>query len=366
MAVHQREGARSSASGGAPAGTVGVRAGTAGVRAGTAGTPAGRRRAQVSGTGLLLALVATLVWSGSFVTARALHDSVPPVQHAFWRWVVAIVAVAPFAARPAWRQRHLIRRHLGFVLLSALLGVTVYNTLVHQAGITTTAGTMGMIMAASPVLMALYERIGGAPLGARRVTGILIACAGVLLLLGPASGKGTLAPDLTPGDGWVMAAAAAFASYSALLKRRPRELGGLPFLFGTFVLGALMLLPAYGISLAVQGGFEPTAGTVGPLLYVGVFSSAVAFFAWNKAIALIGAARAGVVYYLQPVCVALLSFLVLDEPFGAGQALCLALIVGGVALGAASARTPRHPRTVPVGPGGTTDRGNATGQRPPV
>ncbi|MFC8919839.1 DMT family transporter [Streptomyces sp. NPDC047821] len=287
-----------------------------------------------SGLGLLLAAVATVVWSGSFVTSRALHDSVPPVQAAFWRWVVAVLAVAPFAARPAWRRRHLIRRHLGFVTLASLLGVTVYNTLVNQAGLTTSAGTMGMVMAASPVLMALYERLGGARLGPRRLTGMLIACAGVLLLVG----KGSLVPDLAAGDLWIVAAAVCFASYSALLRRRPAELGGAVFLFATFVLGALMLLPAYGVSLAVQGGFAPTAGTVGPLVYVGVFSSALAFFAWNKAIALIGAARAGVVYYLQPVCVALLSWLLIDESTGPSHLLCMALILGGVALGAARSR----------------------------
>ncbi|MFF8279333.1 EamA family transporter [Streptomyces lateritius] len=62
-----------------------------------------------AGRGVLLALVATVVWSGSFVTSRALHDSAPPVQAAFWRWIVALLAVAPFAARETWRQRRLVR-----------------------------------------------------------------------------------------------------------------------------------------------------------------------------------------------------------------------------------------------------------------
>ncbi|WP_019886339.1 DMT family transporter [Streptomyces purpureus] len=300
----------------------------------TAAPTTPRRVRRGAGLGLLLAALATVVWSGSFVTARALHDSVPPVQAAFWRWIVALVAVAPFALRETWRRREVIRRHFRFVVLAALLGVTVYNTLVNQAGLSTSAGNMGMIMAASPVLMAVYERLGGARLGARRVTGMLIACAGVLLLVG----KGSLALDLAPGDLWVMAAAVCFASYSALLKRRPAELGGRVFLFATFALGALMLLPVYAASLALQGGFEPTPGTVAPLVYVGVFSSAVAFFAWNKAVALIGAARAGVVYYLQPVCVALLSYAVLGEDLGALGVLCMALILGGVALASARRR----------------------------
>ncbi|MBT2397281.1 DMT family transporter [Streptomyces sp. ISL-100] len=296
--------------------------------AGERGRPG--RTEKAAAVGLVLAAVATFVWSGSFVASRALHDSVPPVQAAFWRWVVAIVAVAPFAAREAWRQRALLRRHLGFVTLAALLGVTVYNTLVNQAGLSTSAGNMGMIMAASPVLMALYERLGGARLGARRTVGMLVACAGVLLLVS----KGSTAMNFAAGDLWMLAAAVCFGSYSALLRRKPIEIGGLAFLFSTFVLGALMLLPAYVVSLTLQGGFEPTAGTVGPLVYVGVFSSAVAFFAWNKAIALIGAARAGVIYYLQPVCVALLSFALLGEATGPMQIVCMALILGGVMLGA--------------------------------
>ncbi|WP_418962959.1 DMT family transporter [Streptomyces lavendofoliae] len=286
-----------------------------------------------SGAGLLLAAVATVVWSGSFVTSRALHDSVPPVQAAFWRWIVAILAVAPFAARATWRQRRLIRRHLGFVALASLLGVTVYNTLVNQAGLTTSAGTMGMVMAASPVLMALGERLGGARLGPRRAAGLLIAFTGVLLL----AGDGSPASGPAAGDLWIVAAAVCFASYSALLKRRPAGLGGPALLLSTFVVGALMLLPAYAVSLAVQGGFEPTPGTLGPLVYVGVLSSAVAFFAWNRAVELIGAARAGVVYYLQPVCVALLSWALLGEELGPLGLLCMALILGGVALGTAGA-----------------------------
>ncbi len=287
--------------------------------------------------GIALAALATVVWSGSFVTSRALHDSVPPVQQAFWRWLVALAEVAPLGARQAWRQRRSIRRHLGFVLLASLLGVTAYNTLVNQAGLTTSAATMGMIMAASPVLMAVFERAAGVRLGARRVTGLLTACAGVVLLVGGGGGGGG-GGGFAAGDLWMIAAACCFASYSALLRRRPAELGGTAFLFTTFLFGAALLLPAQGASLAVEGGFTPTPATVLPLLYAGVASSAVAFFAWNKAIALVGPSRAGVVYHLQPVCVCLLSWAVLGEPTGWAQGLCMALILGGVALGAGTRR----------------------------
>ncbi|MER6776496.1 MULTISPECIES: EamA family transporter [unclassified Streptomyces] len=294
-------------------------------------TPDTRTKKGSAGLGLLLALVATVVWSGSFVATRGMADTVPPVQAVFWRWIIAAVAVAPFAARQAWRQRELIRRHLGFIALASLFGVALYNTLVHQAGLTTSASNMGMIMAASPVVMALYARLGGERLGVRRTFGLLLAAFGVLLLVG----DGSLGFDFGAGDLWMLAAALSFATYSALLKRKPAELGGPAFLITTFVLGALMLAPAYAVSVTVQGGFEVTAGTGGMLLYVGVMSSAVAFFAWNKAVSLIGAARAGVVYYLQPVCVAGLGLLLLGERTSPAELLCMALILGGVGLGSA-------------------------------
>ncbi|MEU9231534.1 DMT family transporter [Streptomyces subrutilus] len=299
------------------------------VRTVAQGKPTAAGKKGAAGLGVLLALLATVVWSGSFVATRDMADSVPPVQAVFWRWIIAALSVAPFAARQAWQQRALIRRHLGFVSLATLFGVALYNTLVHQAGLTTSASNMGMIMAASPVIMALYARLGGERLGKRRTFGLLLAAFGVLLLVG----DGSLGFDFGAGDLWMFGAALSFASYSALLKRKPAELGGLAFLITTFVLGALMLAPAYAVSVAVQGGFEVTVGTAGPLLYVGVFSSAVAFFAWNKAISVIGAARAGVVYYLQPVCVAGLGLLLLGERTGPAQLLCMALILGGVALG---------------------------------
>lgn len=296
-------------------------------------TPAKSR----AGHGLALALAATVVWSGNFVIARALHDTVPPVQTAFWRWIIALLAVAPLALPKVRRQWPAIRRHLGFLALAALLGVTLFNTLIYQAGRSTSATNMAMIAAASPAMIALFAR-GGERLGGRRVTGMVLALAGVVALVGKGSPAAVLRLDFAVGDLWMLAATAAFAGYSALLRRRPKEIGGLSFLFMTFALGAAMLIPAYAVSLAVEGGFDPTAGTVGPLLYIGVFSSAVAYFTWNKAIAIVGAARAGFVYYLQPVCVALLSFTVLDEAVGGTQLVCMVLIIAGVALGAGSRR----------------------------
>ncbi|MFI9241826.1 hypothetical protein ACIGXF_04375 [Streptomyces sp. NPDC053086] len=84
--------------------------------------------------GLACAALATVVRSGSFVTARGLHDSVPPVQHAFWRWVIALLALAPFGARRTWQQGHLFRRHARYVLLESFVALLSWAVLGEHTG----------------------------------------------------------------------------------------------------------------------------------------------------------------------------------------------------------------------------------------
>src|SRR3954467_15715875 len=55
----------------------------------------------------VLLAVSVLFWAGNWVFARALRFDVPPVALAFWRWLVALVILTPFAyahVRRQWRM----------------------------------------------------------------------------------------------------------------------------------------------------------------------------------------------------------------------------------------------------------------------
>ncbi|MFE3458547.1 DMT family transporter [Nocardiopsis aegyptia] len=282
--------------------------------------------------GPVLAGAATLIWSGNFVIARAVSGEIPPVQTAFWRWLIALAVLAPFAARGLWRHRHTIRRHARYIALVSLLGVTLFNTLIYVAGQTTSATNLALIAAASPVAIAVFAAVGGERLSPPRVTGMAVALVGVVALITKGDVGVLLSMDFAVGDLWMVAAMFTFAAYSALLRRKPPEVPAVVFLAATVLFGLVMLLPAQIVSVSVEGGFAPTTGTLSALAYIGVASSALAFFLWNKAVELIGATRAGVVYYLQPVCVAVLAYLTIAEPITVAQVACTALILAGVAL----------------------------------
>ncbi len=265
--------------------------------------------------GMILATVATVIWSGNFVLADGMAHAIRPVQLAFWRWVIAMLAVAPFAIPHIRRDWPAVRRHLGFLSIVALLGVTLFNTLIYTAGQTSPATNMAL------------EKPG-----AVGWAGAALSLIGIVVLITKGSMAMLLGLSFSAGDLWMVAAMTTFAGYSLMLRRTPRGISGLSLLLSTFVLGTAFLTPAYAWDVTAHGSFPVHTGTVAALLYVGVLSSAVAYFAWNKAIATVGVARAGIVYYLEPAIVAVLAYFTLGDGLNLAQLISMGLIIIGVAL----------------------------------
>lgn len=44
-------------------------------------------------TGIALALITVIVWSGNFIIARGLYKQIPPIGLAFYRWSLASVTI---------------------------------------------------------------------------------------------------------------------------------------------------------------------------------------------------------------------------------------------------------------------------------
>ena len=130
------------------------------------------------------ALLATVIWSGNFVVARALATLIPPWQCNFWRWLVALVVLLPFARRHLKRDWPGIRRHWLYLSLMAVLGVTLMNTLIYKAGQTTESLNMALLVPTAPIVILLFSRvIYGEPITPRRLAGMLVVLAGVIILV---------------------------------------------------------------------------------------------------------------------------------------------------------------------------------------
>lgn len=283
--------------------------------------------------GYLAALGATALWSGNFIVARGLSDVVPPVSLAFWRWVVAVVAILPFAIKPLSADKHTLRSHLPYLCLTALLGVTIFNPLVYIAGHTTSALNLSLIAITFPVFIIILSRVlYGELITQTKVAGVLLVSGGVILLIT----RGNLAMlrslSFTVGDLWMLAASLVFALYSILVKQKPRNISIWSFQFSTFLLGLAFLTPFFLWETAhVQPVIYNTA-TALSILYVGIFASLTAFLFWNQAIVHIGPAKAGLIYYTLPIFSGLLAYFFLNEDIGLIHLLSALLIVTGIVI----------------------------------
>lgn len=282
-------------------------------------------------SGYFFAIGATAIWSGNFIIARGLNDSIPPVSLAFWRWVVAVMVFLPFALKNLIAERKVIRKHFLYVCVTALLGITTFNTLIYFAGHTTTAFNLSLISITFPVFIVILSRIlFGDPITFRKGAGILLVATGVMLLIAKGDVSRLLNISFAMGDVWMLLAAIIFAVYSILLKQKPVELSIWTLQLSTFIVGLIFLLPFYVLERMVVPNWELDGRTVGSILYVGIFASLSAFILWNKAIANVGPAKAGMVYYTLPLFSGFAAYLFLDEAIGTLHFYSAVLIVSGI------------------------------------
>jgi len=117
----------------------------------------------------------------------------------------------------------------------------------------------------------------------------------------------------TTGDLWVLGAAIFFAGYNILVRKKPQGISPIGFLFTTFLIGSIILLPFY---LWEQQHSAPVAFTTNLLLvivYLGLGTSVVAFLLWNVSISRLGAARTALFGNLIPLFSSLEAVWLLNE-----------------------------------------------------
>lgn len=284
--------------------------------------------------GVGLALLAVLLWSGNFIVARGLNRTVSPVSLAFFRWLFATVLLFPVAVRPVIRQKSLFIPHWKHLCITALTGVSIFNTLIYVAGRYTTATNLALIGTTASPLFVLFLSLlflKSKP-GSRQLTGAFVCLAGIVLLLTRGRLENLLAFHFSTGDLWVLAAALSFALYTLQVRKKPAELSPTAYLFAVFLLGTLFLLPAWLVEQTLVIPFTWTLPVLGIFLYLGLGASVIAFLSWNVAIHKIGPTRTALFGNLIPVLSTIEAVLILGESFTWVTVASMAIILSGIVV----------------------------------
>ncbi|MCF6213526.1 MAG: DMT family transporter [Flavobacteriaceae bacterium] len=281
--------------------------------------------------GYFFAFGATAIWSGNFIIARGLNESIPPISLAFWRWFVAVIILFPFAIKNLIANRIIIRKNILYLTITAILGVTIFNTLIYLAGHTTTAVNLSLISISFPIFIIILSRIFYKEHITRyKAIGIVLVLIGVVLLISKGELSSLLSISFAIGDIWMLLAAIIFAIYTLLLKHKPKNLDLLTFQLSTFIIGLIFLFPFYIWENADTHHIQYEIKTILSILYVGIFASLSAYILWNSAVNKIGATNAGMIYYTIPLFSGFLAFIFLEESIGLLHFYSLVLIISGI------------------------------------
>ncbi len=285
-------------------------------------------------TGILLAVLATIIWSGNFIIARGVINNIPPVTLAFYRWLLATIILLPFVWNTFNNDVGVLKRKFPYFLLAAVSGVSLFNTFVYIAGHYSDAINMALIgTTSSPIISVILARIFlKEKIPFTRVIGMVICIAGILLLLSRGHLETLLSLSFSKGDWWMLAAAFSFAVYNVSAKKKPGEMSSKNFLFIIFLVGTLVLFPFYLWELNTKGGFGINVSNFSAILYLGLGASVICFLLWNKSIAILGAGRASLFGNLIPVFSTIEAVIILNEKINWVHIASFVLVISGLLI----------------------------------
>jgi drug/metabolite transporter (DMT)-like permease len=279
-----------------------------------------------------LLLLPPLFWAGNAVAGRLLVGEASPLAVSAARWALALLLFLPFAWRPLLQHWSGLRAHLATLVWLGVLGVGCYNSFQYVALQTSTAVNVTLIAASTPV----FVLATGAIFFGERVRGLQwlgAACsiAGVLLVLARGNPANLLRFSFVAGDLIMLAANVCWTAYTWLLRKRRPALPFAPFMATQMVIGLAAILPFAAAELALgYGQWQTTPKVALILVYMALLPSLLAYYAWDRGVARVGAVLPIYFANLTPVFAALLSTLLLGEaPYGYHFA-GLALIVLGI------------------------------------
>jgi drug/metabolite transporter (DMT)-like permease len=276
---------------------------------------------------ILKVLFAVAVWGGSFIATKIALRDAAPVTIVWTRFGIGVLILGLAVARRGGYRRPGLRDLAYFALLGGL-GITFHQWLQSTGLITAQATTTAWIVASTPVFMALLGWLFlHEGLGAVRVGGILLAAAGVLLVVSRGDLRALSLGQLgTPGDMLILISAPNWAVFSALSRDGLRRYPAALMMF--FVMGFGWLFSSI-FFLSGPGFADLTRLTVdgwSAVLFLGIACSGLAYIFWYDALQAMPSAQVGVFLYLEPLVTVAVAGAVL------GEALTPATLAGGAII----------------------------------
>jgi drug/metabolite transporter (DMT)-like permease len=292
--------------------------------------------------GAICLTLAASIWGGMYVVSKYVLQFIDPFPLLLMRYIIGVLVLGAVLWVSRRRGRHAqgpsstVRRpwwHWRTWGLFAWVGFIGYFVSVGAQFIGTKladAHTGALITAASPAFIFVFARIIlGERLTFRKVVSLVLSTAGVLFVIGwPSGGKVSLWGDL-----FLFLAAVTWALLSVYAKLASTRHSSLSVTTFALAFAILFTAPVAAANLdpaQLRALSQPLV--FWGVVYLGVVSTAGAFFLWNKGLELMEAGAGSLFFFFQPIVGAFFGWLLLGETLSWNFFVGGLFIVIGVAL----------------------------------
>ena len=291
--------------------------------------------------GWFLFLAMSVIWGCPYLLIRIAVREISPATLIFLRTAPAVLVLLPLALHR--RALTGLLPHRRWLAAFTVAELAVPWLFVGRAEVHLTSSVTGLLVASVPLVGAvLYRLLGYERFSRRRVLGLLIGFAGVVVLVGVDLHGTELGPVVE-----VLIPVVGYAIGPLIIARKLDGLPGIGVITASLALASVAYAP-YALTHLPSSVSLEVAGAVAGLALV---CTALAFVVFFELIVEVGPARSTVITYLNPAVAVLLGVLVLGEPFTWGIALGFPLILFGSWLATAPPSPVDHPVGVEPAPG---------------
>ena len=282
--------------------------------------------------GALYLSLAASIWGGMYVVSKYVLGFIPPVTLVWLRYVIGFIVlygILKFTQRKSKLPTKITKKDW---LLIAWIGFIGYFVSILCQFIGTKlsdAHTGSLITAATPAFIIIFARILlKEKLTMRKVLAMLISTFGVIVVVGWNVKLG----DYFLGSIILVGAALTWALLSVFVKLASYRNSSLiittyAIFFALVFTTPLMLWEVQRNTLSFANIY-----VILGIIYLGTFSTAGAFFLWNKGLELMDAGIGSLFFFFQPIVGSFLGWLFLGEHLNVNFFVGGALILLGVLI----------------------------------
>jgi drug/metabolite transporter (DMT)-like permease len=274
------------------------------------------------------------IWGGTFIAGRIVATALPASIGALLRYVIASIALLAASRFLEGRLPRLDRRQIAGTLLLGATGIFAYNLFFLGALSILPASRTSMIIALNPIVTIAAAALltPGENLRPGRWIGVLLALAGVWVVISRGDLLATAGSPIGTGELLMFGGVCAWAAYTLIGRRVLQGLSPLAATTWASIWGTGMLAIVASSDLHGVASVDFSLEVVVSLLYLGIIGTAVGFVWYYRAVKQLGPARTVIFNNLVPVFGATFGVLLLGEPLLASLVIGGCIAIAGVML----------------------------------